>query len=120
MAPVPAPVGGAIPMTAIKFGTDGWRGVIDEDFTEASAASILAVSSGEIEPPKGAFSLMPLKRAGLWLAVITSPPAAPWWTTENETSGVGTGRSARRVRQPLAARMSAASSATAREFRRVS
>ena len=45
MAPVPEPVGGAIPMTAIKFGTDGWRGVIDEDFTEANAATVVQAAA---------------------------------------------------------------------------
>ncbi len=29
----------------IKFGTDGWRGVIDEDFTEASAARVVQAAA---------------------------------------------------------------------------
>ena len=29
-------------MTSIKFGTDGWRGVIAEDFTFANARSVAA------------------------------------------------------------------------------
>jgi phosphomannomutase len=32
-------------LTAIKFGTDGWRGVIGEDFTEANAALVVAAAS---------------------------------------------------------------------------
>ncbi len=32
-------------MTAIKFGTDGWRGVIDDDFTEANAAIVVQAAA---------------------------------------------------------------------------
>src|SRR5258708_20085649 len=32
-------------MTSIKFGTDGWRGVIAEDFTFAKARSVAAASA---------------------------------------------------------------------------
>ena len=32
-------------MTTIKFGTDGWRGVIDEDFTEANAARVVQAAA---------------------------------------------------------------------------
>src|SRR5215470_2917766 len=28
------------PMTAIRFGTDGWRGIIAEDFTFANASAV--------------------------------------------------------------------------------
>ena len=52
------------------------------------------VNSGVAEPPNAPFSLIPLNRAGLWLAVTTRPPAAPSAVTLYETTGVGTGRSA--------------------------
>src|SRR5258707_15271567 len=32
----------SLAMTSIKFGTDGWRGVIAEDFTFANARSVAA------------------------------------------------------------------------------
>ena len=53
-----APGGGAPAPTAIVFGTDGWRAKIGDDFT-----------------------LKPLSVHGLWLAVITTPAAAPRSTT---------------------------------------
>ena len=33
-------------MSAIRFGTDGWRGVIGEEFTEANAALVVGAASG--------------------------------------------------------------------------
>ena len=45
--------------------------------TRSSAASTRAVNSGVADPPNEPLSLIPLKRAGLWLAVTTRPPAAP-------------------------------------------
>ena len=32
-------------MSAIRFGTDGWRGVIDEEFTEANAATVVQAAA---------------------------------------------------------------------------
>lgn len=102
-------------MTRARATPSARRGAV-----RSSASSTRAVNSGAADPPKGPFSLMPLKRAGLWLAVTTSPPAPPRTTTEKETQGVGTGRSASRTSKPLAAKMSAASPATRRELKRVS
>jgi phosphomannomutase len=33
-------------LSAIRFGTDGWRGVIGEDFTEANAALVVQAAAG--------------------------------------------------------------------------
>src|SRR6266511_2295922 len=60
------------------------------------------------EPPKCALSLNPLKAGGLWLAVIITPPIAPWDLTAYETAGVGVGWAVSRTAKPLPPKTSAA------------
>src|SRR3984893_17467704 len=54
-----------------------------------------ATTSGDAEPPQSGLYLSPLNSIGLWLAVTTTPPAAPLSTTGHDTAGVGVTRSSR-------------------------
>ena len=92
-----------------------------------ASASIRRISSSTprvnetgADPPKAALNLTPLYCAGLWLAVITTAPAARKRTTAYEKAGVGANRSARLTRTPSAAIASAAAWAKSRERNRVS
>jgi hypothetical protein len=60
----------------------------------------------------------PLKIAGLWLAVIITPPMPPCFFTVQETAGVGVGRSVSVTMKPFAARISAVRWANGSERKR--
>ena len=75
------------------------------------AAEQIASVSDAAEPPKCSFSLKPQKRAGLWLAVMTMPPAAFPALTANEIAGVGVGESPKTTSKPFPANTSATRSA---------
>ena len=79
------------------------------------AFSIAAVTSGGAEPPNHGFTLNPFQRAGLWLAVIITPPPLAlrdaclelvavgheaWETSATDAVGAAT-RTAERVRKAV-------------------
>ena len=45
--------------------------------------------AGVAEPPNFALNFTPFQFHGLWLEVMTTPPAAPWLFTAKEIAGVG-------------------------------
>ena len=71
-------------------------------------------------PPWADLNLNPLHAAGLWLDVITTPPAAPLCTTWWLTTGVGAGSLHSLTAMPLPAITEATVSANSREANRVS
>src|SRR5262249_2276040 len=86
----------------------------------STRASTALVTSGSAGAPFGAESLSPLSAAGLWLAVIMIPAAAPRAGTACATTGVGTARRESRLLIPYAARVSATAAAKSSERKRVS
>ena len=85
-----------------------------------TACSIALVTSGAAELPEACLILKPFQRAGLWLAVITTPAAAPRSSTACDSAGVGAAVEARATVMPLAANTSAVAFAKASERKRVS
>ena len=64
--------------------------------------------------------LTPFQRAGLWLAVIITPPAACCWTMFQLTTGVGAAREHSATGSPLPASTSATAAANSSDANRVS
>ena len=71
-------------------------------------------------PPWADLNLKPLHAAGLWLDVITTPPAAPQRTTSWLTTGVGAGSWHSLTAMPLPVITEDTASANSRDANRVS
>src|SRR5712691_6731593 len=83
-----------------------------------SAEAIAPYISGSAEPPYQALNLTPLYFAGLWLAVMTTPPRSLRWAAVKEIVCEGVGEFDRIVRNPAFFRVSAATIANSRERNR--
>ena len=84
----------------------------------ATMRSRILVVEGLAEPPKASFTLKPLYRGGLWLAVIITPAPAQRSCTAQETAGVGAYPSESQDLMPFPAAMPATRSANSRERKR--
>ncbi len=77
-------------MTTIKFGTDGWRGVIGEDFTVANACVVAAAIARYVvraeDPRKGVLIGYDHRResdtVALAIAQVISSTGTPVWLTD--------------------------------------
>src|SRR5579863_7371521 len=54
-----------------------------------SSASMALMIAGVADPPNFPLNFTPFQFQGLWLEVITTPPAAPVLLTAKEIAGVG-------------------------------
>ncbi len=86
-------------------------GTVASGPTASICAEISASDGGTIWAPSPRYTLYPLSRGGLWLAVTCTPAQHPRWVTPNATTGVGSGRSPRWTGNPAAASTAAASRA---------
>jgi hypothetical protein len=87
---------------------------------EAVSCSIIFMIAGVAEPPNLALNFTPFQFQGLWLDVITTPPADPVVFTAYETAGVGVASRESFTGIPALARTSAATRAKLGEPKRVS
>ncbi len=65
-----------------------------------SSCSIIFMMAGVAEPPNFPLNFTPFQFQGLWLEVITTPPAAPIFFTAYEIAGVGVWSLARNTGTP--------------------
>src|ERR1700686_3798173 len=86
----------------------------------AASCSITFMMAGVADPPNLALNFTPFQFHGLWLEVITTPPAAPVLFTANEIAGVGEKSLAKRTGMPAPASTSAAERANRGDPKRVS
>src|SRR6202161_3659899 len=78
------------------------------------------VMSGKAGPPSGAENFRPLYSAGLWLAVMLTPPSYLLWMMAWASTGVGVGSGQKTMPQPFFRSTPAAVRANSGEKKRVS
>src|SRR5262245_9782213 len=79
------------------------------------AASISASAGGTSCAPSDRYTLYPLSRGGLWLAVTMTPAAAPCARTACASTGVGSGRGSTSAGRPAPVATRAVSAANSRD-----